>query len=441
MICVNCTKELNDACQFREKVVQSLEYWSNNFHINRKIKQLERNEEKSGYNEICLSPISEELIKEQDIPEDADDNITTFSCDECNFQDDHLENIEQKTDYSEICLDTISDNFINEELLQTESVNEKANTFICDNYALKNNQLELSQQQINDVGQDAINENLMQEEISETVVSEEKKTKFSCDKCKQIFITASELLHHNCKTKNSKKENKTTTNNNGKENLVFICEICDESFKKNWQLNRHKKVFHLNVKNYVCTYCNRGFKQLYHLQEHITSHTGERKFKCDICHKTFSRMSSQRKHMKAHEAAPGEKSKKSPFLCSICGKKFPYSNGAQRHMRTHSDDRRFECKICGNKFSQTTHLRVHLRTHTGEKPYPCKLCTESFSLNANLRKHMKNHKKPENVKIFHNLEPNLSETIGEFDVEDSQNSLQSDFIERELPFSFVEGGF
>lgn len=470
---MNCTKELDDACQFREKVVHSLEYWSNNFHINHKIKQLERNEDKSVYNEICLSPISEELIKEQDIPEDTDDNITTFSCDECNFQDNKLEKNEQKTDYGEICLDTISDNFINEELLKTESVDEKllktesideelhktdsvdeellktealdvkATTFMCDKYDLKSGQLETLKQELgySDICQDAININVMQGEIFETEDSEEKTTKFSCDKCTQIFTTASELLHHNCTNKNNLKENKTTTNNNGKENLVFLCEICDKSFKKNWQLNRHKKVFHLNVKNYICSYCNRGFKQLYHLREHITSHTGERKFKCDICNKTFSRMSSQRKHMKAHEAAPGEKSKKSPFLCSICGKKFPYSNGAQRHMRTHSDDRRFECKICGNKFSQTTHLRVHLRTHTGEKPYPCKLCTESFSLNANLRKHMKNHKKPENVKIFHNLEPNLSETIGEFDVEDSQNRLGSDFIERELPFSFVEGGF
>lgn len=281
---------------------------------------------------------------------------------------------------------------------------------------------------------------LQNRDIKRSENGEGEISSFSCGKCNHIFMTASELLHHNCtEFINRKKEKKErdSSDNNGKENLAFTCEICEKSFEKNWQLTRHVKFFHLNLKNYICNYCNRGFKQLYHLQEHITTHTGERKFKCNICDKTFSRISSQRKHMRAHDAAPGEKSKKSPFLCSVCGKKFPYSNGAQRHMRTHSDDRRIECNICGNKFSQTSHLRVHLRTHTGEKPYPCKLCAESFSLNANLRKHMKNHKTPENVTIFHNLEPNLSQTIGEFDFEESK----SDFIERELPLNFVDGGF
>lgn len=285
---------------------------------------------------------------------------------------------------------------------------------------------------------DRITEELQIENLVREEILDENPKVFSCDKCKQSFTSASDSLLHNCDYVDKKKENKFNVTN-GKENLAFQCKICDMSFDKNWKLNRHTKIFHLNVKNYVCNYCHRGFKQLYHLQEHITSHTGERKFKCNICNKTFSRMSSQRKHMKAHEAAPGEKTKKSPFLCSICGKKFPYSNGAQRHMRTHSDDRRYDCKICGNKFSQKTHLRVHLRTHTGEKPYPCKLCAESFSLNANLRKHMKNHKNPENVKIFHNLEPNLSETKREFDFEETQSSSQEDYIEREVSFSFVEG--
>lgn len=341
MICFNCTKELNEACKFREKLVEALEYQSRNFSVNLKNQQLD----------------------------DIENSII-----------DYIENS---------CIGPIN------EVPQGRDPSNKVNNI------------------------------------------EEEITTFVCDKCKHIFMTASELLHHNCLDYLNIAKEITSSANSGKENGQFKCDLCEKSFEKNWQLNRHNKVFHLNVKNYICNYCNRGFKQLYHLQEHITSHTGERKFKCDICNKTFSRLSSQRKHMKAHDAAPGEKSMKSPFLCSICGKKFPYSNGAQRHMRTHSDDRRFECKICGNKFSQTTHLRVHLRTHTGEKPFPCKLCTDSFSLNANLQKHMKNHKSPENVNIFHNLEPNLSETNREFDFEDSQ----SNFIEREVQFSFVEGGF
>lgn len=187
-----------------------------------------------------------------------------------------------------------------------------------------------------------------------------------------------------------------------KEKQSFSCAPCALEFDKKWKLCKHVSQVHVNEeKKYICTFCNRAFKQSYHLREHITSHTGERNYSCTICGKTFQRQSSQKRHIKSHDAAPGQKTKRTPFLCTICGKSFPFSNGVQRHMRIHLGIRRHECAICHKKFMQSTHLHVHMRTHTGEKPYICDTCGEAFSLNASLQKHMAVHKnKKESTKYF-----------------------------------------
>ncbi|KAJ8971137.1 hypothetical protein NQ314_000869 [Rhamnusium bicolor] len=240
-------------------------------------------------------------------------------------------------------------------------------------------------------------------------------TNFPCNKCSDVFLTASELINHSCS--NSPPEIDINVEEKPKP-------------KKTWMLNKHQKV-HTVDKKYVCTFCNRAFKQSYHLREHITTHTGERNFNCGVCGKSFQRMSSQRRHMRTHAAMPGEKSKKSPFLCNICGKSFPYSNGAQRHMRIHTGDKRYECNICRRKFNQSTHLRVHLRTHTGERPYRCDTCGESFSIKATLHKHVKGHNEAkDNVKICQNLEPNLSQTESRDDDEDVK---KIEYVIDELP--------
>ncbi|KAK4879300.1 hypothetical protein RN001_007446 [Aquatica leii] len=178
---------------------------------------------------------------------------------------------------------------------------------------------------------------------------------------------------------------------------TYECYHCSTVFNKRLKLQKHISRVHTDGKKYICSYCEKGFKQSYHLREHLTSHTGERNYTCSICDKTFQRISSMRRHIRSHERAPGEKTKKTPFLCTVCGKNFPFSNGVQRHMRIHLGIKNHECSICQRRFTQSTHLHVHMRTHTGEKPYICDTCGEAFSLNAGLQKHMTIHKASDNI--------------------------------------------
>ncbi|KRT86159.1 zinc-finger associated domain containing protein, partial [Oryctes borbonicus] len=232
---------------------------------------------------------------------------------------------------------------------------------------------------------------------------------FTCSKCNKNNMPPEEYLDHVCEIKtrysikmedaiNEAAINCSAHSNEKKEitkkvkTKSYSCEHCDYNSEKRWQLTKHMQKVHNKDKMYLCTFCNKAFKQAYHLREHITTHTGERNFSCPICDKTFVRSSSQRRHIKSHEAAPGQKTKRTPFLCTICGKSFPFSNGVQRHMRVHLGIRKYECHICKRRFMQSTHLSVHMRIHTGEKPYICDICGEAFSLNCSLQKHMKVHR-------------------------------------------------
>lgn len=218
----------------------------------------------------------------------------------------------------------------------------------------------------------------------------EYTTEEICIKNDDKFLDVITIVEQQPKLRNGK----TLDNKNKDETIpsvIYQCNACDSIFNKRWKLKKHVTRHHIDEKKFQCTYCNRSFKQSYHLREHLTIHTGERNYVCNVCGKSFQRLSSQRRHVKSHEAAPGQKTKRTPFLCTICGKSFPFSNGVQRHMRTHTGIKQHECQTCGKRFTQSTHLHVHMRTHTGEKPYVCDVCGEAFSLKYGLRKHMNSH--------------------------------------------------
>lgn len=195
------------------------------------------------------------------------------------------------------------------------------------------------------------------------------------------------------------KKNIIRLTNDSEEDRPNKCEFCELKLGSKRLLKEHINEFHKKDNSYVCIHCKKQFKKLFHLKEHIAGHTGEKLYSCDLCGKSFQRLSSRSRHMKAHERAPGQKSRRTPFLCTICGVRFPFSNSVQRHMRMHMGIKLHECEICHKRFNQKTHLRVHMRTHTGEKPYICELCGNAFSLNATLQKHMNIHIQRKDIKV------------------------------------------
>ncbi|XP_069673064.1 zinc finger protein 260-like isoform X17 [Periplaneta americana] len=193
----------------------------------------------------------------------------------------------------------------------------------------------------------------------------------------------------------------------------YLCEICDRSFTRKYDLKRHSKchtppacgaveeteivmVSEVNEKCVESDWDENDEKMdfdeaLNDDDDEDTSKMGKRKrfqastFHCIECGKNFSLKDSYFRHMRIHT---GEK----PFTCHICGKQFRDSGGLARHLKdVHARIKNFSCDICGRCFASKATREDHRRIHTGERPYICDSCGKTFKSKASLYIHSKIH--------------------------------------------------
>ncbi|XP_034484179.1 zinc finger protein 431-like [Drosophila innubila] len=235
----------------------------------------------------------------------------------------------------------------------------------------------------------------------------------------------------------------------------FKCDRCDQTFKDKPSVSRHIKVVHLQIRNFVCQYCQKSFASAYHCKTHEKLHTRNDCFECKICGSSFPFGSRLTKHLRTHEK--GKKTKTdgdvqkevkepvvikkpkipakprdlrrvevvnisqlagtavNPFpsvlvsspqdnltksegkpICLDCDKNFTTIGNLRIHIKTvHDKIKDFACRFCPNRFSKKCNLRRHEYTHTGEKPYECKVCNQHFGHDKTLINHMKSHNRKE----------------------------------------------
>ncbi|CAK8679372.1 unnamed protein product [Clavelina lepadiformis] len=146
----------------------------------------------------------------------------------------------------------------------------------------------------------------------------------------------------------------------------------------------------------TCPYCDRGYKRMASLKEHI-KYRHEKKednHSCPVCRYTFAYKSQLDRHMTTHN--PGRNK-----ICKVCGKAFINIYRLQRHMLTHNGgSRKFACEVCGKAFKYKHHLKEHNRIHSGEKPYECPnpRCNKRFSHSGSYSSHISSKKCIENTK-------------------------------------------
>lgn len=184
---------------------------------------------------------------------------------------------------------------------------------------------------------------------------------------------------------------------------------------------------HKSKTPFICGYCNKAFRDSYHLRRHESCHTGikmvsrpkktaqaaptmvslistmSRETSGDPSYistvagmfstattstssastvMSLSSMSNVTQH-----SAPKKPPKpvKKNHGCEMCGKAFRDVYHLNRHKLSHSDEKPFECPICQQRFKRKDRMTYHVRSHDGgvHKPYVCSVCGKGFSRYVN----------------------------------------------------------
>jgi len=125
--------------------------------------------------------------------------------------------------------------------------------------------------------------------------------------------------------------------------------ICVQCVTNGLQEKAHKQI-HTTGKLYSYSQCEKQYKTLKHLKQHMNVHSS--KYKCDECGKCFVSNSKLTLHRQNHS---GEK----PFECTVCSKRFTTSGHLVRHSRIHSGEKPYKCHECHKTFSESTQERNH----------------------------------------------------------------------------------
>ncbi|MBN3312035.1 ZN652 protein, partial [Atractosteus spatula] len=167
--------------------------------------------------------------------------------------------------------------------------------------------------------------------------------------------------------------------------MSFMCVSCNKSFKKLWSLHEHIKIVHgYAEKKFACEICEKKFYTMAHVRKHMVAHTKDMPFTCETCGKSFKRSMSLKVHSLQHS---GEK----PFRCENCDERFQYKYQLRSHMSIHIGHKQFMCQWCGKDFNMKQYFDEHMKTHTGEKPFICEICGKSFTSRPNMKRHRRTH--------------------------------------------------
>ena len=104
----------------------------------------------------------------------------------------------------------------------------------------------------------------------------------------------------------------------------FECSICHAKFGLNRSMKNHMKI-HIN-EGILCNICDYSSIRKYDMERHIeTVHEGIKSFQCNVCgYKT-----GHKSHLNRHVEGVHEKIK--PFKCDFCD----YSTKEKRYLKSH----------------------------------------------------------------------------------------------------------
>ncbi|KAH8242923.1 hypothetical protein KR032_003038 [Drosophila birchii] len=137
---------------------------------------------------------------------------------------------------------------------------------------------------------------------------------------------------------------------------------------------------------YFCDQCGKSFSEKCNFNIHLQRHTGVKQFECEECGRKEFTLHLLNLHVRIKHR--GEL----PYVCKYCGQRFDNCIKRLRHERGHKespDHRPHTCAICKKAFKDKITLRFHAVVHTGEQAFQCELCQAYFNRKSSLRTHFR----------------------------------------------------
>ncbi|XP_023239227.1 zinc finger protein 431-like [Centruroides sculpturatus] len=112
-----------------------------------------------------------------------------------------------------------------------------------------------------------------------------KRLPYQCNICKRIYVSTSSFERHLLAYNNQ---------------IHFFCDVCKTKFTSKVKFQTHQKTAHHPGGNYKCEICNKTFRRKIDLNRHIKINTDSGVKKCDVCGKKFCSFISLKLHVKSH---------------------------------------------------------------------------------------------------------------------------------------------
>lgn len=121
---------------------------------------------------------------------------------------------------------------------------------------------------------------------------------------------------------------------------------------------------------YNCPICNEAFLGKEAIKNHVKRYY---KYDCDVCKKIYFREKYLRRHrMNAHLESK-------QLVCPLCNKEFRAVYNLKQHLHLHSDEKTYVCTFegCNKRFRQRPGLQQHVRLcHKAKMKLKCPYCDE-----------------------------------------------------------------
>ncbi|XP_054284921.1 zinc finger protein 583-like [Macrosteles quadrilineatus] len=204
----------------------------------------------------------------------------------------------------------------------------------------------------------------------------------NCELCGKTFKRRYDLLRHKRRS-------------HPEVDTMYQCDVCQKTFTDRLVANRHR-LMHSEDFKYCCEVCNRPFKMVHDLKRHRSIHYDEKPFECEICYKKFKHKSNLKTHQATHYS-------EKPYSCTLCDKRFHQKGNLKTHLIVHTGEMPFVCNICNKRFHTRSGLLNHSYSHSDDKPFQCDICEKTFNWKSGLLTHQQTHRQrvvPEEVQVI-----------------------------------------